>query len=579
MHELPSIPWPGSEAAALAAAQAHFNAGQHAAAAALFIQLLERNPDHRQGLVFLGVIYIVAGDSDAAAEPLFQRYLELDGDGPFAPLALRNLGIICQRRGENLAAVGFFEQSAARQPDFASVLNDLGVSLQRLGRQNAAIAAFDRALALDPGFAFAHFNRAQLLLEIGRVPQAVEAFRLAFEHAPDSVEIGTALGSAYLRVENFAAAEKALRQVLALDPGALDARLYLAEALDGQYREEESALLRRAWAKDRGIIITPSTAEPPQARILLLGGAATCNTPTRFLFSPDRFATVTINILPIEDGGEAPEALAAILPACDVIFGAIADADRGTPFIEPAAALCRALGWPVINPPERIPLTRRDRVTTLLAGIPDIVVPATRRLDGAALLHLDKGKERYAAPFLLRPAGAHGGAGLARIEHGGGLADYLRATPAEDYYETAYCEYRSADGLYRKYRLIFVDREVYPYHLAISRHWMIHYFRTEMGAEEWRREEAVFLADYESVFPGALSKALRRVAERLDLDYGGIDCGIMPDGRILLFEANANMLVHGDDPRAEFAYKRTAAEQIARAIDRLVARKRALASA
>ena len=38
--------------------------------------------------------------------------------------------------------------------------------------------------------------------------------------------------------------------------------------------------------------------------------------------------------------------------------------------------------------------------------------------------------------------------------------------------------------------------------------------------------------------------ALAAAGRRLDLDYCGADFSLLPDGRVLLFEANATMLVH-----------------------------------
>jgi tetratricopeptide (TPR) repeat protein len=572
LNEKAAITWPGSEAAALAAAKAHFNAGQHAEAVALFVQVLERNPDQIQALVFLGVIRLAAEDN-TAAETLFTRCLERDRHGPFAPLALQNLGVIRQRRGDDRGAIPFFEQAVAQKPDFASAFNDLGVSLQRVGRNKEAIAAFDRALDIDPSHVMAQHNRGRVLADVGRLPEAIEAFKLVAALTPDSAEIWALLGAAYLKLEQFTAAEEALRRVLALDPASLDARLYLAEVLDRTHRLEEADQACKEWAQRQGVVVTRSTAARPEARILLLGGAAMCNTPTRFLFGLDRFDTITVNLSVPGDGGEDPATQLDRLPACDVVFNAIADADRGAPFLEPATAFCRALGRPVINPPGQVPATRRDRIPGLLAGIPGLVLPATRRVSRAALQAVADEAASFAAPILVRPVGSHGGNDLQRIERGDALAAYLSAMPFNDYYETEYCDYRSADGYYRKYRLIFVDREIYPYHLAISRNWMIHYWRADMSEEDLKREEAVFLADYRTVFPGALAATVRSIARRLDLDYGGMDCGITSDGRILLFEANANMLVHLDDPREDFAYKHEHVPKIAAAISRLVARK------
>jgi hypothetical protein len=60
------------------------------------------------------------------------------------------------------------------------------------------------------------------------------------------------------------------------------------------------------------------------------------------------------------------------------------------------------------------------------------------------------------------------------------------------------------------------------------------------------------------------------VAHRLDLDYGGLDCALMADGRVLLFEANACVLVHLDEPARAFPYKHTHVPAIRDAFTRLV---------
>ena len=63
------------------------------------------------------------------------------------------------------------------------------------------------------------------------------------------------------------------------------------------------------------------------------------------------------------------------------------------------------------------------------------------------------------------------------------------------------------------------------------------------------------------------------MARATGLDYGGIDCGIDPDGRIVVFEANAAMLVH--DEKAEiFAYKNQYIARIKQAFDALLTRRR-----
>jgi hypothetical protein len=93
-----------------------------------------------------------------------------------------------------------------------------------------------------------------------------------------------------------------------------------------------------------------------------------------------------------------------------------------------------------------------------------------------------------------------------------------------------------------------------------------------MARQTWmKREEEAFLADWASQFPkGAAEDALDTLAQRLDLDFGGVDCGLMPDGRIVLFEANPAMLVHLDDDRATFAYKHRYVPRIRDAVSAMI---------
>src|SRR4030095_159734 len=119
-----------------------------------------------------------------------------------------------------------------------------------------------------------------------------------------------------------------------------------------------------------------------------------------------------------------------------------------------------------------------------------------------------------------------------------------------------YIDYRSSDSWFRKYRVIYVDREPYPYHLAISQNWIVHYYTADMEGHAWKlEEEKRFLEDPESVFgPGGM-QALHSIGARMDLDFSGIDFSVLPDGRILVFEANPTMLVHPEFISGPTAHK------------------------
>ncbi|MBV9522266.1 MAG: hypothetical protein JO010_05705 [Alphaproteobacteria bacterium] len=176
-----------------------------------------------------------------------------------------------------------------------------------------------------------------------------------------------------------------------------------------------------------------------------------------------------------------------------------------------------------------------------------------------------------APPFILRPLASHGGNDLEKITTGAELAAYLERHADAEFYATPFVDYAGGDGYFRKYRVIFVGGVPFPYHLAISRDWMVHYYNSPMRLNGWMRdEEARFLSDPGTVFDDGLLEALRGVGAAIGLDYFGIDCGITPAGELLVFEIETGMIVHNLDPTELYPYKPAAFRRIASALDRLI---------
>jgi hypothetical protein len=95
---------------------------------------------------------------------------------------------------------------------------------------------------------------------------------------------------------------------------------------------------------------------------------------------------------------------------------------------------------------------------------------------------------------------------------------------------------------------MFVGGEPFPYHLAIDNGWMIHYRSAPMDEHAWMRdEERRFLRMPEKAL-GVSSATLRALAAAVGLDYFGIDCTVLADGTLFVFEADAAMLVHRFTP-------------------------------
>ena len=126
---------------------------------------------------------------------------------------------------------------------------------------------------------------------------------------------------------------------------------------------------------------------------------------------------------------------------------------------------------------------------------------------------------------------------------------------------------------FRKYRAIFVDGKVLPYHLAISPHWLVHYFSADMEAHPWKLdEELAYLEDARAVVGDRAWTVLSQIGQRMGPHYCGADFSLLPDGRVLLFEANATMLVHPEEEHAVTARKNSYVSRIFAAFDDLIRR-------
>ncbi len=249
------------------------------------------------------------------------------------------------------------------------------------------------------------------------------------------------------------------------------------------------------------------------------------------------------------------------LPPIDCVFIAIAQDDRHRAALTAADQLAATLDIPVINRGDIIRSLSRTGVCTRLAGIDGLIVPAQ-----TARSRMELQDEQ--TPFIVRPRHSHAGRHLARIRSEADLTAYLRATGTQSFTTAPFVDYRSPDGQYRKCRIVFVDGQPYPAHLAIHDDWAVWYYNAKMSeAPAKQAEEARFLRDLAAYAGPVAMRALHAVAERIGLDYFGLDCAIMPDGQLLVFEVETGMIVHGHDPEP---HKLQASHRIFRAVEHMI---------
>ncbi|THD61798.1 hypothetical protein [Phenylobacterium sp.] len=301
------------------------------------------------------------------------------------------------------------------------------------------------------------------------------------------------------------------------------------------------------------------TGAGPKILAFMTPGDLMANTPIDFLLEG---SDAELTVCYVDAGLPAPSEV----PEHDVAFLAIGQSDDGSRALSHLRAAFDAWPRPVVNGhPERIAELSRDGVADRFAGHPNVLCPATRRVDRATLAAAASGETPLEAlhlglrfPVIVRPIGSHAGNGLEKIETREALAVYLVTHLADEFFVAAFLDYSGPDGLFRKLRVVFVDGRPFVSHMAVSGRWMVHYLNADMGEVDNRNAEAEMMASFDAGFAQRHASAFQALVDGFGLDYFGIDCAETQDGRLVVFEVDVAMIVHAMDPADLYPYKKPA---------------------
>ena len=239
------------------------------------------------------------------------------------------------------------------------------------------------------------------------------------------------------------------------------------------------------------------------------------------------------------------------------LLNLITEPEQNTKVLENLRKLFRGLPGKVVNRPEAVLRSTRDQVARRLDGIAGLHVPRAVRFSAAkpevAMRAIERAGLQY--PIILREAGTHTGKIVGCFD----TADALKAAldGKGDRIATEFVDFRSEDGLYRKYRLFFFGQRTVLRHMLTSDGWNVHAKdrrRFMLARPELIDEERRLFEDPENPFPPAVAAVFEAVRERMELDFFGMDFGFGRDGRIVLFEANATMNFFPFLPEPELAH-------------------------
>jgi len=429
--------------------------------------------------------------------------------------------------GEDAAANQVYLEVLGRAPTHFEALNELGALAYRGGYRSAARTAYEQAVRCHPHNPIGRVNLGNLLYHDGDLDGARAQYQAA----------------------------------LAADAGFAEAHQGLARVLTDL---GEAAAAEIHWRKGfvgHAIVTRPYRGAGVATPVLLLVSARGGNIPTEHLLD-DRIFAVSALYAEVYDPAVA-------LPPHALVFNAIGDADLCAEALVRAQEVLARTAAPAINPPSQVRRTGRAANARRLGKLPGVSAPMIRTVPRSALL--EAGGSGLAFPLLLRAPGFHTGQHFARVERAEDLPAAAAALPGDELLAIEYLDARGPDGMARKYRVMIIDGGLYPLHLAVSADWKVHYFTAAMAANAAHRaEEQSFIEDMPAVLGPRAMTALARIGRSLGLDYAGVDFALGADGRVLLFEANATMVVHPPDPDPMWDYRRAPIGRVLGAVRRML---------
>ncbi|HLN10384.1 MAG TPA: tetratricopeptide repeat protein, partial [Xanthobacteraceae bacterium] len=467
------------------------------------------------------------------------RLRQLEGrlcdDGAPIDLLVERAGLLAALGRPQDARQSYLD-AIRRAPDHFGALNDFGTLLYATGYRAAARTAYLEAVARHPDEPMGHVNLGNLLLGAGEITTARQHFEAALRLDRDHAQAHRGLA------------------------------LALAEL--GDHRRADRH--RRRGFQGRFVTTLPYRGTSPPLPLLVLVSARGGNIPIGS-FVDDRIFLSSVLVAEYDDP-------AVPLPPHRLVFNTIGDADLCRPALRAAASLLARTSAPVVNHPSSVLRTGRVANARRLSALPGVRTPRIIELPHAALIAPDApaavARHGLAFPLLLRSPGFHTGRHFVLVETAADLAAAASSLPAGRVLLIEHLNARGPDGNARKYRVMVIDGRIHPLHVAISRHWKVHYFTADMAEyPQHRAEDGAFLDDMAAAIGHRAMAALERIRDDLDLDYGGIDFGLSPDGDVLLFEANATMVVNPPDADERWAYRQPAVARILDAARGMIMRR------
>jgi glutathione synthase/RimK-type ligase-like ATP-grasp enzyme len=316
--------------------------------------------------------------------------------------------------------------------------------------------------------------------------------------------------------------------------------------------------IQREILSSHQLFRSPCAVTKPRLRVLALAAATDMgsNMPIEFLLGESDIELMTLYVIPEID-------LPVALPDHDIAVVIASDSWECRDALRKIDRAASRWPRPLLNPPQRVCNLDRDKLHRVLDRIAGLEIPATMAVTREQLSQLPPSADAFsdiaadlAFPVIIRPRGSHAGAGLAKLDDHDAIKRYLDARQEREFFIARFVDYSNRDGLFRKYRIVFIDGRPYACHMAIADRWDIWYLNAGMSVSASKRlEEQTFMQTFDIAFARRHAIALAGIADRIGLDHFTIDCAETKNGSLLIFEADNTAIVHDMDPPEIFPYK------------------------
>ncbi len=198
-----------------------------------------------------------------------------------------------------------------------------------------------------------------------------------------------------------------------------------------------------------------------------------------------------------------------------------------------------ATGIALINPSWAVAATTRPLIARRLAHQAGVRVPHCtlyRRAGLSLAEHIEVHGHTY--PVLLRPPGLHGSEGLVRVA---GPDEVAAQGPIDACTVTDFVDFRSTDGLWRKYRMVYAGDRLFRRHVLTDTEWNLtrRARRFMIGRPDLIAEEQEWIQRPVTLEADSIEARAMHQFRALQLDFGVIDCALPPSGDLVIFEINA----------------------------------------